>query len=193
MSDTETPSGQDFSPEEHLSRLSSGCVLLARELNDPSFVRSVVLLCQNEPEGSYGLILNRPAKMPLSEIFDISDLDEVESPGHFLQKVYVGGPVQPEEIQVVQISEGLIEGALQVAPTVHVGGHFSDLASILKADPKQLRLFLGYSGWSGGQLEQEIEMGAWEVFSGAAKRVFELPEDVLIQGTDHVKRVLSEN
>ncbi len=147
-----------------------------------------MLLCQFEPEGSYGLILNRPAKMPLSEIFDLSDLEGLES--HDLQKIYVGGPVQPEEIQVVQISDSPIENALEVAPKVFVGGHFTDLATILKADPQQLRLFLGYSGWGGGQLEKEVEMGAWEVFTGSINKLFNLPEDILIQGSVQLRQIL---
>jgi putative transcriptional regulator len=191
MSDMDSPKELEFSPEEHLRRLGPGSVLLARDLHDPSFVRSVILLCQFEPEGSYGLILNRPAKMPLSEIFDLSDLADIDR--HTLQKIYVGGPVQPEEIQIVQVSEELVEGALQVAPKVHVGGHFSDLAGILNANPAQLKLFLGYSGWSGGQLEKEVEMGAWEVFSCAALKVFQLSESVLVTELDQVRQILSES
>jgi putative transcriptional regulator len=191
MLDAESSKKHEFFPEDHLRRLGSGSVLLARDLNDPTFVRTIILLCQFEPDGSYGLILNRPAKMPLSEIFDLSDLDEMDR--HSLQKIYVGGPVQPEEIQIVQISKESVDGALQVAPMLHVGGHFSDLHSILKADPSQLRLFLGYSGWSGGQLEKEVEMGAWEVFSGAALKVFQLPEDVLVREMNQVRHILSES
>jgi putative transcriptional regulator len=175
-------------PQEDLKRLQAGCILLARELDDPNFMRSVVLLCQFGAEGSYGLVLNRPAKMPISEIFESQEV--TGKPLNGLHKVYIGGPVQPEELQVLQITEETVEGAVLVAPRVHVGGHFSDLDVILSANPDKLRLFLGYSGWSGGQLEQEVKAGAWEVLQGEVHRVFSMPEELLIRGADEVKAAL---
>lgn len=183
-------SPEEFDPRPHLARLLPGCVLLARDLQDPNFSRSVVLLCQHGPEGSYGLVLNRPARMPLSEIFDLSDLGE-QKPNH-LQKVYIGGPVQPEELQVLQVAEADVSGAVAVAPAVHVGGHFANLSDILAADPMHLRLFLGYSGWGAEQLEKEVVWGAWEVWPGDVRKLLQIPEEQLMQGGEAVRAFLAD-
>lgn len=179
-----------FNPQEELKKLQAGCLLLARDLEDPNFKRSVILLCQYSAEGSYGLVLNRPARMPLSEIFENVDWKGFSKQA--LHKVYIGGPVQPEELQVLQITDETIEEAVLVAPKVHVGGHFNDLETLLQAEPDKLRLFLGYSGWAGGQLEAEVTAGAWEVLGGEVHRVFALPETVLLQGSEQVREALSQ-
>ncbi len=105
-------------------------------------------------------------------------------------KVYIGGPVQPEELQVLQVAEDDVSGAVAVAPAVHVGGYFANLSEILAADPKQLRLFLGYSGWGAEQLEKEVTWGAWEVWPGDVRRLLLIPEDQLMQGGDQVRAFL---
>ncbi len=149
---------ESASNEEHLKRLASGSVLLAREvLQDPNFDTTVVLVCVHSPEGTYGLVLNRISHMPLSEIFDGS--------GHYRScEVLIGGPVQQTELQIVQITESPADGAYQIAPGVHMGGRWNDLEAMTNANPSNTRLFLGYSGWGPSQLEKEVRIGAWDVF-----------------------------
>jgi putative transcriptional regulator len=145
---------------EQLARLGSGCVLLARDaLADPNFNATVVLICIHDKEGgAYGLVLNRPSHMPLSEIFDgFTDRGE-------RREVYIGGPVQQGELQILEITDFAHAESNQVAPHVHLGGNWESLDSLLLLDPGTLCLFLGYSGWAPGQLETEIAMGAWDVF-----------------------------
>lgn len=190
MSSNDGVGEPDFDPQPHLARLKSGCLLLARQLDDPSFSHAIVLLCQHGNEGSYGLILNRPARMPLSEIFDLSELPEKKV--HSMHKVYIGGPVQPEEIQVLQVADEEVSGAVSIAPEVHVGGQFQELSDILLADPQRLRLFLGYSGWGAGQLAKEVDWGAWEVWPGDIRKILEMPEALLMQGMDAIKDFLEE-
>jgi len=181
------PLDSDFDPEAEKRELVSGAVLAARgPLNDPNFSSTIVLLCQYGPEGAYGLVLNRPAHMPLSEIFE----QPPEIPSSEKRRVYIGGPVQPEELQILQIGESA-PGSTEVAPDVHMGGAWTALDEILSRDPKILRLFLGYSGWAGGQLEQEVELGAWEVFRPDVKKLLLGREDAWMGGTREFKRFIT--
>ncbi len=179
-----------FDAEAHKRRLAPGAILVARdELQDPNFNSAVVLLCQYGEAGAYGLVLNRTAHMPLSEIFDAPP--EGASSLEKNRRVYVGGPVQPTEMQVLHIGSPAAPGALSVAPDVHLGGAWNALEDILQRDPKYVRLFLGYSGWAAGQLEREVELGAWEVFELNVKKLLLGPEESWFGDADRFKRFLA--
>lgn len=147
--------------KEHLGRLAGGAVLLARDvLQDPNFIATLVLLSIYSKEGgAYGLVLNRPAHMPLSEIFD--GFNETNEP----RRIFIGGPVQQDELQIIQITDVPVADSHMVAPRVYLGGKWEDIDRLLTLDAESTRLFLGYSGWASGQLEGEIEAGAWDVYN----------------------------
>jgi putative transcriptional regulator len=157
---TEEKKYKGFSPEENLSRLSSGVILAARDvLQDPNFDATLVLICVHNSDGTYGLVLNRLSHMPLSEIFDgITSLN-------LKREIFIGGPVQQNELQIVQITDTPVDDALMVVPEVYLGGKWESPFHMIESDPDFTRLFLGYSGWGAGQLEAEIEAGAWDVYS----------------------------
>lgn len=164
--------------------LSGGALLLAREaLTDPNFSNAIVLLCQYGEDGAYGLVLNRPSHMPLGEIFEHppEGFGGPETP----RRVYIGGPVQPTELQILQVlppGEEPVAQSLEVAENVHLGGAWAELGEILSRDPRRLRLFLGYSGWGKGQLEEEIEAGAWDVVRTDVHKLLEAPESAWASG-----------
>jgi putative transcriptional regulator len=157
-----TPGEEPIDPQaqEYLDTLGNGAVLLARDvLQDPNFKSAVVLICiYSKDGGAYGLIINRRAHMPLSEIFD--GFVEASEP----REVFIGGPVQQEEIQVVQITDEPVPDSHRVAPRVYLGGKWENLDQMFSFDDRSTHLFLGYSGWAAGQLESEIHAGAWQVF-----------------------------
>jgi putative transcriptional regulator len=150
----------DLAAREQLARLGDGAVLLARDaLEDPNFAATVVLICiYTKGGGAYGLVLNRPSHMPLSEVFDgCSDSSD-------RREVYIGGPVQQEELQILWITDAAQPQSHRIAPRVYLGGKWESIDSMLAIDPGSTRLFLGYSGWAPGQLEMEITAGAWDVY-----------------------------
>ncbi len=150
----------DLEAKEYLDSLGNGAVLLARDaLQDPNFKSAVVLICIYSKEaGAYGLVINRRSHMPLSEIFD--GFSEMLEP----REVFIGGPVQQEEIQIIQITDDPVPDSHRVAPRVFLGGKWDNLDQMFNFDDGSTRLFLGYSGWAAGQLESEILAGAWQVF-----------------------------
>lgn len=190
-----SPASEDaFDPQAHRARLKPGALLLARDMSDPNFNATVVLLCQHGAEGSYGLVLNRPSHMPLSEVFDKPPAWATGEAGDSLsrrQRIHIGGPVQPEELQILQVTAEPVAGSYKVAPEVYLGGYWNDLKDILSIDPKTLRLFLGYSGWGTDQLAREVELKAWEVWEVDVKKLLLGPEEAWLGGIGQIKTFLS--
>lgn len=132
-----------------------GCLLVAHPgLKDPNFRRTVVLLSEHSQDaGAVGIVLNRPLRKTLSDISsDFSDSLLGAIP------VFEGGPVENDQVLLAawrwRSAEGAFEMYFGVAP---------EMVKKLRAeDPEmEVRAYLGYSGWSGGQLETEIEQDAW--------------------------------
>ena len=130
---------------------------------DPSFFRSVVLLLQQDDEGSFGLIVNRRTGTRLSEILD--EL-EIEWCGEEDARAFFGGPVQPQLGSVLFTVGGETDpddlvAARTCAPGVGLTHHVADLGTLAEEPPERMRLFLGYAGWGTGQLVAEILRDDW--------------------------------
>ena len=192
--DATRPSEGEFDSKQHIARLKPGVLLLARDMSDPNFNATVVLLCQHGPEGSYGLVLNRPSHMPLSEVFDKPPAWAGAGEGGELakrQRIHIGGPVQPEELQILQVTREPVAGSYKVSEEVYLGGYWNDLKDILSVDPRSLRLFLGYSGWGAEQLVREVDLKAWEVWEVDVKKLLLGPDEAWLGGMGQIKNFLS--
>ena len=125
-------------------------------LADPNFSRTVILLCEHNEEGSFGFVLNKPAKVNLNEL--------IEGAGDREDNVYVGGPVQQNALQFIHRKEDLIEGGIEVFEGVHWGGNFDQMLTMMEGNlinSNDIKFFVGYSGWAAGQLKGELEMNSW--------------------------------
>ena len=153
-------------------------------LEDETFARSVVYLCEHSPRGAMGLIINKPAQISMRHLFDKVDLplrreDLVESPvGH-------GGPVQTERGFVLheplQPSPNAQEGPVY-ASTLSVPGGLEMTTSrdVLEAlasgvGPRRVLVTLGYASWGEGQLESELGENAWLTVPASVDVVFDVP------------------
>ena len=149
---------------------AQGTLLIAPPMmRDPNFWRAVVLLCEHSPEGSFGLILNRPLTLELSEV--MKDLEGENM-------ISLGGPVQQNTLHFLHRHGDLVDEAIPIIDGVHWGGDFEAIKTLVQAEtatPQDLRFFLGYAGWSPGQLEEEIGAGGW--FLAHAADVLVFPED----------------
>lgn len=156
-----------------------GMLLIAPPmLEDPNFRRAVVLLCEHNAQGSFGLILNYPLTLHLGEV-----LDEV---AHRQDPLSLGGPVQPNTLHFLHRHGEHIPDALSVVDGVYWGGDFEGLKDLLETNATgthDLRFFLGYAGWGAGQLEEEIELGGWILAPAAAADIFPEAPDRLWRAT----------
>ncbi len=177
----------DFDPQTNLSNLKEGSVLIAREnLLDPNFQASVVLVCMLQGNKSaVGLVCNRPTHMPLSEVFSLGDI-----PGPVTRRIYIGGPVQQETMQILQITKTPVKKAYRVEENVYLGGEWDSLAEVLETDERSTRLFLGYSGWGSGQLESEVMQGAWEVYNPDLMKLFTTSEEPMIGDVQQIRKYI---
>lgn len=138
-------------------RPEAGVVLIAPPmLGDPNFRRTVVLLCEHGPDGTFGLILNRPLPLQLEDVMNgLTGYPDALS---------LGGPVQPNTLHFLHRFGERLPGAVAVEDGVYWGGDFEVMKELIATEAltaRDVRFFLGYSGWSAGQLDDEIEQGGW--------------------------------
>ncbi len=136
------------------------------ELRDPNFRRSVVLICEHAAEGSFGLILNQPLDV---QVRDLS----LDLPGEAI--LSLGGPVQTDTLHFLHLHGDFVGESIHVTGPLHWGGDIGMVRRLLELDiagPDDLRFFLGYAGWSAGQLEDEIRRGGWFVVNGQHELTF---------------------
>ena len=154
-----------------LEQLAKGMFLIAgRQLRDPNFHETVVLLLDYSREGAMGLIVNRDTGTRLSTL-----LPEAEALRGRQDTLFIGGPVARTQMFMLFRSQGKAEGAKHVFDDVHVSSSQDLLDNILDAsEEERLRVYAGYAGWVPRQLEGEVASGAWHVVVPAeAAKVFD--------------------
>jgi len=154
--------------------IGRGDLLIASPLLlDPNFRRSVVLLCDHGEEGSLGLVVNRPMRVPLGRV--IERLADHPLSG---QLVHQGGPVEPERLLGIRRGEHPEERSEPLGGGLHLLvdlEHSLDRLAEGAVDGADYRFFLGYSGWGKGQLRSELGGEAWIVGRASAEIAFEVP------------------
>jgi putative transcriptional regulator len=143
-------------------KLSAPLLLVAMpQVADPFFHKSVVLLVHHDEEGSLGFILNRPTQILVKDI--LIGLD-IPWEGDAAAIAYFGGPVRPQLGTVLFDGAELLaapEHAADLLPGLALTQHLGDLTELAAQPPERFRLFLGYAGWSAGQLVEEIVRNDW--------------------------------
>jgi len=159
-------------------KISTGNILLAEPfMIDPNFKRSVVLLCDHtKEEGTVGFVLNKNLGLKINELI-------LEFPA-FDTEVYYGGPVQTDSIHYIHNVGDILDNSTPVVDGVWWGGDFEKLKFLIASDlvqPHNIRFFVGYSGWSPGQLDKEMESGSWVTTEMFANYLFKSKPDSLWQ------------
>lgn len=134
-------------------------------LVDSNFLRSVVLMVQHDSDGAFGLVLNRVLDKTVSDVWELvaSEACDCALP------IHVGGPV-PRPLVALHGNQEYAEQ--EIVAGVFFTAHKDLLQQLVHDTPEQIRMFSGYSGWSGGQLEGEIKAGGWLSARATADEVF---------------------
>jgi len=148
----------DFAPEENLT-VKKGDVLLSEPfLGDPYFRRKVILICENNDDGAFGFVLNNYIEIELDRI--VSEMP------HFDTKISVGGPVKNSNLYYIHTLGDLVPDSMEITDGVYMGGDYKLIKKLIaegKVKESEIRFFVGYSGWSAGQLAGELKGKSWFV------------------------------
>ncbi len=150
--------------------VGAGVLLIANpHMNDPNFSHTVVLVCQHGPEGTVGLILNRPTEVSLAKA-----LPEIPGLQGTPFRLYAGGPVQLTGILLLLKMDAQPSNTRPVLDHIYWGGNVEALTQILQEQkPTQtFRAYAGHAGWAPGQLESELAAGAWATLSADPAAIF---------------------
>src|ERR1700733_2164566 len=151
--------------------LAVGRLLVAsRDLGDPNFAKTVILLVHyKEDQGAVGLVVNKRTDVPISRVFH--DLKEASGRG---DPVYIGGPVELNSVLALLKSASKPEGADKVFGDVYLIGNKDLLTKTLasSAEANVFHTYIGYAGWGAGQLEHEVDLGAWHIMPADVGTVF---------------------
>lgn len=144
-----------------------GDVLISEPfMNDFYFRRSVILLIDHNEEGSLGVIFNKRLTIPFNEI--------VQGFPEFNADVYLGGPVETDRIFFIHTVGEMIPDSHLISNGLYWSGNINVLKSMIKMDlikPHEVRFYVGYAGWDGGQLRNELKANTWVVGRFTSKQL----------------------
>jgi putative transcriptional regulator len=143
-------------------------VAQAMEPESP-FADSIVLTMNNLGPAPVGIIINRPTPISVAEIFpDVKRLERVHD------KVYFGGPVELGTVWFLFRASAAPKHAIRAIDNVYLSGDRDLLRGLLRRDKPMdgLRIYIGHAGWGPGQLEGEIDVGAWALKRADADAIF---------------------
>jgi putative transcriptional regulator len=166
-----------------------GSILIASPgLSDPNFLRTVVLVTEHNPDGAFGVVLNRKGKHAVAELWKGLTEEPTDCPA----PTYLGGPVQPGAVFLLHRREDLAGGTEPVLPGLYLGGDVELLGKLIASDKSLrdegreeeiFRVYCGYSGWGKGQLDRELKAGGWIVLPASTEFIFSTPPERLWQRT----------
>ena len=164
-----------------MSSLQGQLLIASPHLGDGNFYRSVVLIIKHDDEGAFGLILNRPTGNTVRDVWRLVAEEELDCS----DPIYLGGPVQGPLV-CLHRKKSCAEG--EVLPGVYFAAHKDQLQKIIKQTSRPFRLFSGYAGWAGGQLEGEMQVGGWLTLAATKEHIFGNREDLW----EHVVRTIGQ-
>jgi putative transcriptional regulator len=136
---------------------TTALLLSMPQLQDPNFARTVVLLCEYNPDGAFGLVLNRPTTVAASEMVR---LDPPVVAGNDMP-LWIGGPVEPQRGWILLGQEPSAEFKI-IREGLYLSTSQDLLRQVLEARPApRARVLAGYAGWGPGQLDEELAQSAW--------------------------------
>jgi len=159
-----------------------GRILISEPLlSDTYFKRSVVLITEHSDQGAVGFVLNKPIDIPINEVLDNFP--------KFNAKVYIGGPVAKDTVHFLHTLGELVPNSVHVKDNIYWGGDFDSLKELIHegiVKTNQVRFFLGYSGWSPNQLEEEIKENAWLVTEVPSSKIMSADKNIWKKTLDNL-------
>lgn len=159
-----------------MNSLQAKLLIASRHLLDPNFTHAVVLMVRHDEEGALGLVLNRPSDHTIGEVWT----EVLELPTDNPSPIYIGGPCAGQ-LMALHKNPRCVD--LEIADGLYLATQTEYLESLVAQDSTPFRIFSGYSGWAGGQLEDELEVGSW--------LISDAPEQAIFGDTDELWKSIS--
>lgn len=160
------------------SQIQKGTFLIATpEIDSGIFFRGVILICEHNPNGSFGLVINKHLDLELPE--EIININNLSNPHVGIR---AGGPVQTNQMMLLHTSDTIPNQTLKICDDVFLGGDLQFLQDALTDEMgPEIHLCFGYAGWGAGQLEREFLDGSWFLYPASKKHIFNTPAEKLWQ------------
>lgn len=157
-------------------KIRNGDLLIAEPFTQENEFKKAVLLIADYTvdQGTVGFVLNKP--------LDVSVDGLIQGFPEFRQNVYYGGPVANDTLHYIHTKGDLIEESMHIKDNLYWSGDFERVKFLIKSGlltSHDIRFYVGYSGWSAGQLEDELEWGCWLTSQGDANYVFNKENETL--------------
>lgn len=159
-----------------MENLCNQFLIAMPDMHDKTFARSVTYICEHSDDGAMGLIINTPSAMLLGEIYSQLKLSCNNSSVN--RQLLTGGPVQPERGFVLHSPSTIKtwESTLVITDNVSLTTSADIMSSLAQEEgPTHYLPVLGYAGWEGGQLEQEIANNEWLTVQANTQILFHVP------------------
>jgi putative transcriptional regulator len=152
---------------ETTKSLKGKLILDNGKLRGSFFHRSVILICQHDSEGAFGLVLNRATNNKVGEAVVANMPDTLKQ-----ERLFLGGPVQPQALSFLHNDTYLPEA--NVLTNLSLGHSLDSLVELSESfsSTQKLKIFAGYAGWSPGQLEDEMKRDTWMIHPASVDLVF---------------------
>lgn len=160
------------------SQIQKGTFLISTpDIDKGIFFRGVILICEHNQNGSFGLVINKTLDLELPE--EIISIQNMANPRVGIR---AGGPVQTNQMMLLHTSGSIPNQTLQICDGVYLGGDLQFLQdSLTDVNGPNINLCFGYAGWGGGQLEREFLDGNWFLHPASAKHIFHTSTDKVWQ------------
>ena len=160
------------------SQIKKGTFLIATpEIDSGLLARSVILICEHNISGSFGIVINKLLDVDLPE--NVLSIENIVNP-HV--QIHAGGPIQTNQLMLLHTSDKIPDQTLNICEDVFLGGDLTFLnETISNVNASQIHLCFGYIGWGSGQLEREYLDGGWLLQPASKKYIFDVPPEKLWQ------------
>jgi putative transcriptional regulator len=150
-----------------MKSLKGQLLLDSGRLQGSFFHRTVLLICQHDAEGAFGLVLNRPTGNKVEDAITADLPDKLKT-----HSLFLGGPVQPQALSYLH--SDLFLPTASVMTNLHLDHSLDNLIELGESfsPTQQLKIFAGYAGWSPGQLDEEMKRETWLIHPASLDVVF---------------------
>ncbi len=163
-----------YAVKEDPKKVREGVILISEPLGrDLFFKKSVILIVEHNAQGTVGFVLNKPFFLPMKDIFN--EFPDIPN------NISLGGPVEPNTLHFVHTLGDRFGNCKRISPDLYWGGDFETMQLNMKAglvDNRQIKFFVGYSGWAPGQLDEELARAQWVVTDLSPGKIINSPANL---------------